>query len=105
MSLDFLENTGSFRELLEAIRSGQRGLDVSGLADPALPYFLAVLSRGLKRPVAYIQPHSRPLARLEDHCRFFLSQFSEPPDALSLPVLSENPYQEIFPPLAAVSAG
>jgi len=104
MSLDFLENTGGFRELLEAIRGGQKGLDVNGLAEPAIPYFLAVLSRGLKRPVVYIQPHSRPLARLEDHCRFFLSQFSEPPDALSLPALSENPYQEIFPSLEAVSA-
>ncbi len=104
MSLDFLEKTESFRELLEAIRLGQRGLDVSGLAEPAIPYFLAVLSRGLKRPVVYVQPHSRPLARLEEHCRFFLTQFSEAPDALSLPALSDNPYQEIFPSLEAVSA-
>jgi transcription-repair coupling factor (superfamily II helicase) len=104
MSLDFLEKTESFRELVEAIRLGQKGLDISGLAEPAIPYFLAVLSHRLKRPVVYVQPHSRPLARLEDHCRFFLSQFSEPPDALSLPALSDNPYQEVFPSLEAVSA-
>jgi transcription-repair coupling factor (superfamily II helicase) len=104
MSLDFLEKTDSLRGLLEAIRLGHKGLDVSGLAEPAIPYFLAVLSRGLKRPVVYVQPHSRPLARLEIQCRFFLGQFSEAPDALSLPALSDNPYQEIFPSLEAVSA-
>jgi transcription-repair coupling factor (superfamily II helicase) len=104
MSLDFLEKTESFRGLAEAVRAGRENLDVSGLAEPAIPYFLAVLSRVLKRPVVFVQPHSRPLARLEGYCRFFLSQFSEPPDALSLPPLSDNPYQEVFPSLDAVSA-
>ncbi len=104
MSLDFLETTEAFRGLLEAVRAGKPGLDVSGLVEPAVPYFLTVLSRGLKRPIVYVQPHSRPLARLEDHCRFFLGQFSEPLDALSLPPLSDNPYEEIFPSLEAVSA-
>jgi transcription-repair coupling factor (superfamily II helicase) len=104
MSLDFLEKTQSFRELIEDIRLDKKGLSVSGLAEPAVPYFLVCLSRGLKRPIVYVQPQARPLPRLEDQCRFFLKQFSETPDALTLPGLSDNPYEDIFPSLEAVSS-
>jgi transcription-repair coupling factor (superfamily II helicase) len=104
MSLDFLENTQGFRALLDELRRGKKGLNVTGLAEPAVPFFLTCLSRGLRRPIVYVQPHSRPLSRLEEQCRFFLAQFSEPADPLTLPALSENPYQEIFPSLDAISS-
>jgi transcription-repair coupling factor (superfamily II helicase) len=103
MSLDFLENLQSFHELTEDIRLGGRGLSVSGLAEPAVPYFLVCLSRGLKRPIVYVQPQDRPLARLESQCHFYQTQFSEPAEALTLPALSDNPYEEIFPSLEVVS--
>ena len=103
MSLDFLEKSQSFRELIEGLRH-DRSLNVSGLAEPAIPLFLVCLSRSLRRPVVYVQPQSRPLSRLESQCRFYLDQFSEPPEALTLPALSDDPYEEIFPALEAVSS-
>jgi transcription-repair coupling factor (superfamily II helicase) len=104
MSLDFLDKTQGFRELIEGIRLGEKRLSVSGLAEPAIPYFLVCLSRNLKRPIVYVQPQSRPLSRLEEQCRFFLTQFSELADALTLPALTDNPYEEIFPSLDAISS-
>ena len=104
MSLDFLEKTETFQRLLEDIRLGKKGLRVTGVNEPALPYFLSCLVRRAGRRVVVVQPARRSLPRLEGQVRFFLSAFSSPMDVLSLPPLSENPYEDIFPSLDAVSS-
>ena len=104
MSLDFLEKTDAFQRLLKDVRLGKPNLRVTGVNEPALPYFLSCLVRRAGRRVVVIQPAARSLSRLEDQVRFFLSAFSAPTDVLSLPPLSENPYEDIFPSLDAVSS-
>jgi len=104
MSLDFLEKTDEFQTLLEDIRLGKKGLRVSGLVDTARPYFLACLARNIKKRIIYIQPAGHSLSRLEDQCRFYFSQFSMSLGLDILPPLTENPYEEIFPSLDAISS-
>jgi len=104
MSLDFLEKTEVFQRLLEDVQAGKPGLRISGVNEPALPYFLSSLARRAGQKVVFVQPAARSLSRLEDQIRFFLSAFSAPLDVLGLPPLSESPYEEIFPSLDAVSS-
>jgi transcription-repair coupling factor (superfamily II helicase) len=104
MSLDFLEKTDSFRRLLDDIRLEKKELRVAGVVEPALPYFLASLAHQLKRRIVLVQPASRSLSRLEDQCRFYFSAFSMPMSILTLPPLTESPYEEVFPSLDAVSS-
>jgi transcription-repair coupling factor (superfamily II helicase) len=104
MSLDFLEKTEEFQNLLQDIRLGKKGLKAAGVIDAARPYFLALLSRNIKKKIVFIQPGVHSLSRLEDQCRFFFSQFSTSLDVDILPPLGENPYEEIFPSLDAVSS-
>jgi transcription-repair coupling factor (superfamily II helicase) len=104
MSLDFLEKTEEFKSLLQDIRLGKKGLRAGGLVEAARPYFLACLARNLKKKIVFIQPAGQSLTRLEDQCRFFLSQFSTSLDVDMLPPLTENPYEEIFPSLDAISS-
>ncbi len=104
MSLDFLEKTDSFRRLLDETRQGHKNLRVSGVVEPAIPYFLASLAHQFKRRIVLVQPASRSLDRLEDQCRFYLSAFSSPMSILTLPPLTESPYEEVLPSLDAVSS-
>lgn len=104
MSLGFLRETEEFKGLLRAIRQGEKGLRVTGLVDPAKAYFLSVLVKESNKRIIFIQPHSSSLPRMEEECGFYLDQFSSNVRLSSLPSLSENPYQEIFPPLDSISS-
>jgi len=104
MSLDFIEKTELFQQLVQNIRLGKKGLIVGGIIEAAKPYFLACLSRNIKKKIVFIQPGGHSLSRLEDQCRFYFSQFSVSLDVDILPPLIENPYEEIFPSLDAVSS-
>jgi len=104
MSLDFLKETKEFKRLLQAIEQGEKGLKVTGLVEPAKPYFLSALALESKKRIVFIQPSSSTLSWVEEQCRFYLSQFSSDICLSSLPFLSENPYQEIFPSLDSVSS-
>lgn len=104
MSLDFLQETEEFKRFLLAVRQGEKGLRIRGLVDSAKAYFLSVLAMKSRKRIVFIQPHSSSLSRMEEECRFYLSQFSSPIRSSSLPSLSENPYQEIFPPLESISS-
>jgi len=104
MSLDFLKETAEFKGLLRAIDHGKKSLKVTGLIAQAKPYFLATLAQKLRKRIVYIQSSSFPLSHLQEQCQFFLGQFSTSLKLNSLPPLSENPYQEIFPSLDAVTS-
>ena len=104
MSLDFLKEREEFKRLLQAVRQGEKGLKITGLAEPSKPYFLFILSRESKRRIVFIRPSSSSLSQFEEQCRFYLSQFSSDLNLASLPSLSENPYQEIPPSLDSISS-
>lgn len=104
MSLDFLKETEKFKRLLQALKQGEKDLEVTGLVEPSKPYFLFTLARELNKRIVFIQPCSSSLSRTEEQCQFFLSQLSTMISTATLPSLSENPYQEFFPPLDAVSS-
>ena len=104
MSLGFLKETEEFRKFLQAIKRGEKNLEVAGLAEPFKPYFLSLLALELKKRIVFIQPASSSLSRMEEQSRFYLSQFSSDIEIDSLPFLSENPYQEIFPSLDSISS-
>lgn len=104
MSLDFLFSTASFEQLLQDIAKKRLPLRVSGLIDPAKPYFLVCLARSLNQPIIYIQADSKPFSRLEDQCRFFLREFSLARNLDVLPALAVNPYQEALPSLDTVAS-
>jgi len=104
MSLDFLKETREFKRLLQAVSQGEKSLKVTGLVEPAKPYFLASLAQELGKRIIYINTSSFPLSRLQEQCQFFLDQFSSSLKLKYLPPLSENPYQEIFPSLDTVTS-
>jgi len=104
MSLDFLEKTEEFKNLIQEIRLEKKGLKAIGLIEAARPYFLACLGRAIKKRIVYIQSAAQSLSRLEAQCGFYFSQFSMPLGLDILPPLNENPYEEIFPSLDAVSS-
>ncbi len=104
MSLDFLEQTEEFKNLIQDVRLEKKGLRAAGLIEAARPYFLACLGRAIKKRIVYIQPAGQSLSRLEGPCGFYFSQFSMPLGLDILPPLNENPYEEIFPSLDAVSS-
>ncbi len=99
MSLHFLLETEEFQRLVRDIRENKRPLLVSGLIEPAKPYFLACLARSLDQPIVYIQAQSKSFSRLEDQCRFFFKELSLVRDLEVLPPLADNPYQETLPSL------
>ncbi|UCC38855.1 MAG: transcription-repair coupling factor [Candidatus Aminicenantes bacterium] len=104
MSIDFLRETEEFKKLLESIKSGQRSIRITGVTEPAKPYFLSTLAQETKKRVVFIQSSSSSLSRIEEQCGFYLSQYSSDISPRPLPALSENPYQEIFPSLDSVSS-
>jgi len=104
MSLDFLKETEEFKRLFEAIKRGEKGLKVTGLVEASKPYFLSTLALESKKRIVFIQPSSFPLSEIEEQCRFYFTQLSSDLSLSSLPSLSENPYQEIFPSLDSVSS-
>ena len=104
MSLDFLKETEEFKRLFKAIKRGEKGLKVTGLVEASKPYFLSTLALESKKRIVFIQPSSFPLSEIEEQCRFYFTQLSSDLSLSSLPSLSENPYQEIFPSLDSVSS-
>jgi transcription-repair coupling factor (superfamily II helicase) len=104
MSLDFLEKTDLFHRLLEDFARGEKGIRISGLASPAVPYFLTVLSQKLNKNIVLIQPRARSLSQLADGCQFYFSQFSLSTRIETLPELTESPYDGIPPSLETISS-
>ena len=104
MSLDFFKETEEFKRLIQALKKGERSLRVTGLVEASKPYFLSTLALESKKRIVFILPTSSAISQVEEQCRFYLSQFSSDIRFSSLPSLSENPYQEIFPSLDSVSS-
>lgn len=104
MGLDFLQRSEDFQHLVDALRKNRGPLTVSGLIEPAKPYFLAYLAKYVDQPIVYIQAQAQPFSRLEDQCRFFFRELSLPIGIEVLPGLSENPYQETSPSLDRVAS-
>ncbi len=103
MSLRFIEENKRFKELIEALRQGEKGLKIGGLIGSAKPYFLSVLKNNFKKRIVFIRSFSSPLESFEEQSRFYLNQFSPEINLCSLPPLSENPYQRISPSLDTIS--
>jgi len=104
MSLDFLDGVAEFKNLLQSIHQGEKGLKITGLIEPAKPFFLSFLAREIKKRIVYIQAASLSLSQFEEQCRFFFSQFASSLTSQILPALADNPYQEIPPSLDSVSS-
>ena len=104
MSLDFLRETEEFKKLLQAIKQEDKGLITTGLIDSAKAYILSLLAQNSRKKIILIQPHSSSISLMDEQCRFYLTQFSSNLRLSSLPSLSENPYQEFFPPLDSISS-
>jgi transcription-repair coupling factor (superfamily II helicase) len=104
VSLNFLFATPEFRDLQTAVQKGEKGIRIQGVTDAARPYVLACLACKLPRRLVCVRPPSRPLAPLEEDCRFFLSRLRSTLPVGSLPALSDDPYLEIPPSLDAVSS-
>ena len=104
MSLNFLKGLAEFKRLILSFEQQEKGQSISGLVEPAKPYFLANLASATKRKIILIRPFSASLSSFEDQTKFFLSQLSLKLDIASLPPLSDNPYQEIWPSLESISS-
>ena len=104
MSFLFLENVPAFKELSAALKKGERGLAVSGLTEPAKALFLTSLVRATGRRVIFVQTAGRSLELIDRECRFFFKQTGLTSRVLTFPPLSDDPYQEVPPPLEAVAA-
>lgn len=103
MSLDFLRGTEPFKRLSEAVHLGQKGLEITGLIEPAKPFLLASLLTETKKKIVFIRPSYSNLNRIEEQSRFFLSQFSSDLRTACLPPLQDNPYEDVPPALDAVA--
>jgi len=103
MSLNFIKETDEFKNLVQAVKDRESGINVSGLTEGAKPYFLAAFLQESKKKVVLILPPSSSLSLFEEKSRFFLSQFSSNLSPNILPPLSENPYQDISPALESIS--
>ncbi|MFQ6068986.1 MAG: transcription-repair coupling factor [Candidatus Aminicenantales bacterium] len=104
MSLDFLVNLDSFQSLIDSIRNKEKGIGVTGLIEQAKPYFLSFLALEAGRQIVFIRPFSYPLSGFEEQCRFFLSTWSRSSSLKTLPALTDEPYQEIFPSLDSTAS-
>ncbi|HEX2695354.1 MAG TPA: transcription-repair coupling factor, partial [Acidobacteriota bacterium] len=104
MSLGFLFDTPEFKEVLESVRRGDKGVRIAGVPDAAMPYLLAGLVLKLGKRLVCVRPPSRALSPLEEECRFFLGQLRSTIPTGVLPALSDDPYLEIPPSLEAVSS-
>jgi transcription-repair coupling factor (superfamily II helicase) len=104
MSLNFLKQTEPFQGLLAALRDKKKGLRISGLVPASKSYFLSALDQEWDKPIIFIRPTTSSLSRFSEECRFFLSQMGSRTQPSVLPPLFDNPYQEIQPPLEAISA-
>ena len=107
MSLDFLKDVAEFKEFvraLERFREERPRLSLSGVNDAARPYFLAMLAIHAPARIIYIQTSDRPLAELEERCRFFLDKLGVSRNVKALPSLTENPYGGAPPSLEDVES-
>ena len=107
MSLDFLKDVAEFKEFvraLERFREERPRLSLSGVNDAARPYFLAMLAIHAPARIIYIQTSDRPLAELEERCRFFLDKLGVSRNVKALPSLTENPYGGAPPSLEDVAS-
>ncbi len=104
MSLDFIKHSRSFQRLTARLKEAPAGVRASGITAAAKPYFLASLMNEIKKTLVLIQPSGISGRDFEEECRFFLNKFSAASGVSILPAMTENPYQEIHPPLEAVSS-
>ncbi len=104
MSLTFLKELPNFKNLMRSLEQGETGISISGVIESAKPYFLASLASATKGKIIFIRPLSASLSPFEEQAKFFLSQLSLRLEVSSLPALSENPYQEIWPSLESISS-
>ena len=103
MNLNFFRETETFRALVEAIHLGKKGLQLTGIAPSAKPFFLASLLAETKKKIVFIQPSLANLSSFADQCRAYLSLFSNELQASCLPPLLDNPYDGISPALDSVA--
>jgi len=104
MSLNFIQETTEFRSLLDAVEQGALGINISGIIPAAKPYFLAQFLQSTPKKIVLIRSSETSLNRISEKVRFFLAQSGSSLEVFTLPPLMENPYVEMPPSLAAVSA-
>lgn len=99
MSLEIIFNKKEFKDLLIALKSGEEGISVTGIAEPAKPYFLSALVRETERPVFYIKSMTSDLYQWGKNLNSYLSLMTSSLKTHSLPQLADNPYLDYWPPL------
>jgi transcription-repair coupling factor (superfamily II helicase) len=108
MGLNFIRDVPEFRDLVRLLEvpppSGPASISVSGVADPAKPFFLAALTAALSRTVVFVQSAELSLPRLEERCAFFLGQLRSPKRGRALPSPADTVYAPGAPSLEATSA-
>ncbi|MBU4330495.1 MAG: transcription-repair coupling factor [Acidobacteria bacterium] len=118
--LDFLRTTDAYRSLIENVRTGGRGIRLSGIIEPAKPYVLAFLALETGRPLVFIRPSTASLDGFAEQCRLYLdlltpklspnraengaNRSAAVPSVRVLRALSESPYRDIPPSLETASS-
>ncbi|MFW6160242.1 MAG: transcription-repair coupling factor [Acidobacteriota bacterium] len=103
MSLEIISNKKEFKDLGKALAANEEGISITGVAEPAKPYFLAALVRETKKPVFFIKSIASDIFRWKKHLQFYLSVLVPSIKAHSLPQLTDNPYLDYWPPLDSVA--
>ncbi|HZX11115.1 MAG TPA: DEAD/DEAH box helicase, partial [Acidobacteriota bacterium] len=94
MGIEFLTKTEKFKKLISSLERNEKGISVSGIIDPAKPYFLSSIKSQLEKNIVFICPVRASLSKIKQRCDFFLSQLSAGKESEVFPHLSDTPYQE-----------
>ena len=103
MSIDFITETEEFKKLKSGL-SKKKVLSVSGVIDPAKPYFLSSIKRETEKNIVFLCPVSSSLSSVKEKCDFFLSQLSMDQESDVFPHLFDSPYQDTPYSLDSVSS-
>lgn len=104
MSIDFLTKTKQFNKLIRELNAEKKRISVSGVINPAKPYFLSLLKSQIKKNIVYLCPVDSSLSNMKQRCDFFLSQLSLDIKSDVFPSLYDSPYQENNYPMDSVSS-
>ncbi|RFT16175.1 MAG: Transcription-repair coupling factor [Candidatus Saccharicenans subterraneus] len=104
MSLEFLAGLPEFRALVARLKKGEDCLFLTGLIPEARPYFYALLSREVDRPIVVILPGSISPADIRQETENFFQLLSVKREIQILPALGNEPYLEVAAPLEAVAS-
>jgi transcription-repair coupling factor (superfamily II helicase) len=94
MGIEFLTKTEKFKKLISSLERDEKRISVSGIIDPAKPYFISSIKSQLEKNIVFICPVRASLSKIKQRCDFFLSQLSAGKESEVFPHLSDTPYQE-----------